>query len=86
MAGLGLSWSAILRSEVLRKAGLHAITDYIGQRRTHIVQKISARPVLEECRGAERQRGTTRRQYWWEQDLDMELPPLEGRGDDTDEL
>ena len=71
---------------MLRKAGLHAITDYIGQRRAHIAQKIADRPVLEECKGVERQRGTIRHQYWWEQDLEVELPPLEGGDDDTDEL
>ena len=78
------SWEYPRTSEVLRKAGLHTISDYIGQRRANIARKIASRPVLAECRGAERRRGTPPRQYWWEQDLDAELPSLDA-GDDADE-
>ena len=79
------SWEYPRTQVVLRKAGLHTISEYIGQRRTHIAQKIAARPVLEECKGAERRRGTPRRQYWWDQDLNVELPPLEEGSDEADE-
>ena len=78
------SWVYPHSADVLRKAGLHSISDYIGQRRSHIARKIAARPVLAECRGAEGRRGPPPRQYWWQQDLEVELPPLEG-GDEADE-
>ena len=78
------SWKYPHSEDVLKKAGLHTISEYIGQRRSHIARKIADRPVLAECQGAERRRGTPRRQYWWEQDLNAELPPLEG-GDEADE-
>ena len=79
-----LRWEYPRTQIVLRKAGLHTISEYIGQRRSHIARKIADRPVLAECQGAERRRGTPRRQYWWEQDLEAELPPLEGV-DEADE-
>ena len=69
---------------MLKKAGLNTISEYIGQRRAGIARKIRGRPVMGLCEGAERRRGTPPRQYWWEQDLEMELPPLDG-GDDVDE-
>ena len=78
------TWKYPHTQEVLKKAGLHTISEYIGQRRTNIARKIRMRPVMEECEGAERRRGTPPRQYWWEQDLDVELQPLVG-GDETDE-
>ena len=31
---------------------------------------------MGECREAGRRRGTPLRQYWWEQDLEVELPEL----------
>ena len=79
------SWKYPHSEEVLKKAGLHTINDYIGQRRTHIARKIAQRPVLAECKGAERRRGTPQRQYWWEQDLEVELPPLDAGDDDEEE-
>ena len=78
------SWEYPSTKVVLGKAGLHTISAYIGTRRSHIAQKIAARPVLEECKRAERRRGTPPRQFWWEQDLCVELPPWDG-GDETDE-
>ena len=52
------SWKYPHSGDVLQKAGLHTINDYIGQRRSHIAQKIASRPVLAECKGAEGRRGT----------------------------
>ena len=42
---------------------------------------IAARPILEECRGAERLRGTPVRATWWEQVLTLPPEPArEGNG------
>ena len=79
------SWKYPHSEDVIKKAGLYTISDYIGQRRTHIAQKIAKRPVLAECKGAERRRGTLICQYWSEQDLDVELPSLDEGGDDAEE-
>ena len=70
------SWQYPHTQEVLRKAGLHSIRDYIGQRPASIARKVRGRPVFAECEGAERRRGTPPRQYWWELELDAELQPL----------
>ena len=79
------SWEYPRTQVVLRKAGLHTISEYIGQRRSQIAKKIADRPILAECEGAERRRGTPRRQYWWEQDLNAELPSLDGEDDEAEE-
>ena len=79
------SWEYPHSEAVLKKAGLHTISAYIDQRRSQIAKKIADRPILAECEGAERRRGTPRRQYWWEQDLNAELPPLEGSDEAEEE-
>ena len=63
---------------------LNTINEYIGQRRANIALKVKGRPIFVMCEEAERRRGTPPRQDWWEQDLEMELPPLVG-GDDVEE-
>ena len=78
------TWKYPHTQEVLKKAGLHTIRDYIGQRRANIARKVRGRPIFALCEEAERRRGTPPRQYWWEQDLEMEMPPLDG-GDDVEE-
>ena len=77
------SWKYPASAEVLKKARLHTISAYIGQRRTQIARKVVGRPVMGECKEAGRRRGTPLRQYWWEQDLDVELPDL-GQEDDME--
>ena len=70
------TWKYPSSEEVLKRARMHTIADYVGQRRAHIARKVSGRPVLGECKEAHRRRGSVPRAYWWEQDLDMELPDL----------
>ena len=52
---------------------MRPIADYIAARRQTIPQTIADRPVLEECREAERRRGSPPRLYWWEQEVEEEL-------------
>ena len=78
------TWTYPHTEEVLKRAGLRTISEYIGQRRTSIARKIRTRPIMAMCEGAERRRGTPPRQYWREQDLEVELPPLVG-DDDVEE-
>ena len=51
---------------------LKPIDAYIRARRDTIARYVVERPIFEACRGVERKRGTSPRQYWWEQT--MELP------------
>ena len=45
---------------------------YIRRRRNHIAKVIEGRSLLEECRGAERRSGSSSRQMWWQQEMDLE--------------
>ena len=56
---MGLPQSA----DVLRAARLRTIGDYIARRRQAVLRAIANRPILEECREAERQRGSPPRLY-----------------------
>ena len=60
---------------MLRAAGLQPLAYYIQKRRATVAATIAARPILEECRGAERLRGTPVRATWWEQVLTLSPEP-----------
>ena len=74
----GDKWVYPKSAEVLAKAGLKPLGHYIQKRRATVAATIEGRPVLRECRGAERLRGTPVRPTWWEQCLD---PPEEDEED-----
>ena len=57
-------------ADVLRAAGLQTLEHYIDKRRHTIATTIQGRPILEECRRAERLTGTPLRLNWWKQRLD----------------
>jgi hypothetical protein len=65
-------WTYPLTEDVLEAAGLYTITHYVGVRRQTIANFIVNRPIFELCRGVERKRGTSNRQYWGEQPMDFE--------------
>ena len=69
----GDSWVYPKSADVLRAARLRTIGDYIARRRQTVLRAIADRPILEECRGAERRRGSPTRLYWWEQEFEEEL-------------
>ena len=52
---------------------MRTIGEYIAQRRQTVLRAIADRPILEECREAERQRGSPTRLNWWEQELEEDL-------------
>ena len=58
-------------ADVLAAARLHPIEYYIAKRRETVLKAIKGRPLLEECRRAERLCGSPSRQYWWEQEYDL---------------
>ena len=63
----GETWVYPKSVSVLRAARVRRIEEYIAERRRNILRTIADRPILEECRGAERRRGSPPRLYWWEQ-------------------
>ena len=63
-------WTYPHSADVLREAGLKTIKHYIDKRRNTIATTIQDRPILEECRRAERLTGTPCRLRWWQQRLD----------------
>ena len=63
---------------------MRMIGDYIARRRQTVLQTIADRPILEECRGAERRRGSPTRLYWWEQEVEEELSTEEEKEEEED--
>ena len=57
----------------MRAARLRTVRESVARRRETVLQAITDRPILEECKRAERQRGSPTRLYWWEQDFEAEL-------------
>ena len=69
----GGSWVYPKSADVLRAARLRTIGEYIARRRQTVLRAIADRPILEECRRAERQRGSPTRLYWLEQEFEEDL-------------
>ena len=53
--------------------GLLTIRQYIEVRRQTIANYIVHRPIFDLCLGEERRRGTSKRLWWWEQRMDLDL-------------
>ena len=70
---------------VLRAARVRTIAEYIAARRRNILRTIADRPILEECRGAERRRGSPPRLYRWEQEVKLELSSGEEEEEEEEE-
>ena len=68
---------------VLHAARLKTVAEYIAKRRRTVHRTIVDRPILEECRGAERLCGSPVRLQWWEQDVGKEVS-LRGVGEEED--
>ena len=54
----GETWVYPHSADVLREARLKTVAEYIAKRRRTVHRTIADRPILEECRGAERQCGS----------------------------
>ena len=57
------AWVYPKSAGVLAAAWLHSIEYYTAKRRETVLTAIEGRPLLEECRKAERLRGSPSRQY-----------------------
>ena len=67
--------------DVLKEVGLKPITHYVEVMRQTIACFIVHRPIFDFCLEAERLRGTSLRQWWWEQQMDLELEEARGVAD-----
>ena len=77
---LGATWVYPKSEEVMAAANLRPIGESILRRRSTILRTIEGRHSLEECRRAERRRGSPARQFWWEQEVALNV---EEEGDVT---
>ena len=66
------TWIFPASTDVLEAAGLHTISHYIQVRRQTIAAFIVDRPIFDMCRSGGRRRGSSNRQFWWEQPFDLE--------------
>ena len=78
----GETWVYPKSVSVLRAARVRTIAEYIAARRQNILRTIADRPILEECRGAERQRESPSSIYWWGQEVEEELSSEEEKEED----
>ena len=88
------TWEYPNSAAVLDKVGLKTIAQYIGVRRQHIASYIVDKPIFQTCRDGVRRRGSSVRQFWWAQPMDLEtaraarlagpVVVLEDKGDDVD--
>ena len=69
----GETWVYPKSVSVLRAARVRTIEECIAGRRRNFLGTIADRPILEECRGAERRRGSPPRLYWWEQEMELDF-------------
>ena len=66
------SWVYPASEDVLEEVGIQRMAHYIEVRRQTIADYIVNRPIFAHCEAAERQRGSSPRQFWWEQTIDLD--------------
>lgn len=66
------TWTYPNSAEVLDEVGLNTIAHYIGVRRQHIASYIVDKPIFRNCVDGVRKRGSSVRQFWWMQSMDLE--------------
>ena len=75
------SWDYPSSEDVLEEVGLFSMTHYIEVRIQTIANFIVIRPIFEYCMEAERRRGSSPRQFWWEQPMDLDAARAAGAAD-----
>ena len=56
----------------LDEVRLKTIAHYIGVQRQHIASYIVDKPIFQNCVEGVRKRGSSVRQFWWAQSMDLE--------------
>ena len=67
------TWTYPNSAAVLDEVGLKTIAHYIGVRRQHIASYIVNKPIFQTCMDGVRRRGSSVRQFWWAQSMDLEM-------------
>ena len=67
------TWTYPNSTEVLDEVGLKTVAHYIGVRRQHIASYIVDKPIFQSCLNGVRRRGSSVRQFWWAQSMDLEM-------------
>ena len=70
--GDGGEWIYPASEDVLEECGLKTMREYVDVRRNTVAEWVATRPIYEDCVGAERQRGSAPRKWWWEQELGLD--------------
>ena len=66
------TWMYPLSEDVLKEVGLFTIAHYVEVRRQTIASFIVNRPIFGYCERGERLRGSSPRQWWWQQSMDLD--------------
>ena len=72
------SWTYPATPDVLEEIGLQPIAHYVEVRRQTIAKFIVNWPIFDFCVAGKRKRGTSPRQWWWEQPMDLDMARAEG--------
>jgi hypothetical protein len=67
-------WIYPKSEDVLKECGMTMIAEYVHIRRQTIAVYVATRPILQECRQGEQQRGAVPHRWWWEQPMDLDVP------------
>jgi hypothetical protein len=67
-------WVYLKSEDVLKECRMKTIAEYIQIRRQTIAVYVATRPILQECRQGEQQRGVVPHRWWWEQPMDLDIP------------
>jgi hypothetical protein len=67
-------WIYPRSEDVLKECGMKTIAKYVQIRQQTIVVYVATRPILQECRQGEQQRGAVLHPWWWEQPMDLDVP------------
>ena len=65
-------WEYPKSEDVLKECGLQTIGEYIKVRRDTIAAYVVDRSIFRDCMDSERKRGSVPRQWWWEQEMDLD--------------
>ena len=66
------TWKYPHSMAVLDRVGLKTIAHYIGVQRQHIASYIVDKPIFRTCLNGMRRHGSSVRQFWWAQPMDLE--------------
>ncbi len=67
-------WVYPKSEDVLTECGMKMIAEYVQICRQTIAVYVATRPILQECRQGEQQRGVVPHRWWWEQSMDLDVP------------